>query len=73
VIDGQRRWDDAGQPAMTVREMVLQHDVDIEALKQWRNELRGAMQLVKVTLGTSLLSGILAVLALGALLAGAVR
>jgi hypothetical protein len=28
---------------------------------------------VKVTLGTSLLSGILAVLALGALLAGAVR
>jgi hypothetical protein len=57
---------------MTVREMVLSHDADIESLKAWRNELRGALALVKLTLGASLVSGLLATLALGALLANAV-
>ena len=66
----RRRWDDAGESAVTMREMVLSHDRDIAALKAWRSELRGALALVKVTLGTSLVSGILAVLALAALVAG---
>lgn len=57
---------------MTVREMVLGHDVDIEALKAWRNEIRGAMALVKLTLGASLVSGLLAILSIAALLANAV-
>ena len=47
-----------------MREMVRQHDSDIEALKAWRSELRGALALVKITLGTSLVTGILAVIAL---------
>jgi hypothetical protein len=73
VIDGQRRWDDAGQPAMTVREMVLQHDVDIEALKQWRDELRGAMALVKITLGSSIVAAIVSIAAVVALLNGVAK
>lgn len=52
--------------------MVLQHDADIESLKAWRSELRGALALVKITLGTSLVSGLLAVIALAALIANAV-
>lgn len=68
----QRRWDDSGEAALTMREMVLGHDRDIDDLKAWRNELRGAMGLVRITLGASLVSGVLAVLTIGALLANAV-
>jgi hypothetical protein len=64
--DETRRWDD--QPALTVRQMVLRHDQEIEALKMWRSELRGAMQLVKITMGTSIITGILAAIALADLL-----
>jgi hypothetical protein len=53
--------------------MVLDHDRDIESLKSWRSELRGAMQLVKLTLGASLVSGVVAVLALVGLIAGALK
>jgi hypothetical protein len=70
--DPSRRWDDSGQSAVSVRTMVLQHDADIESLKAWRSELRGALALVKITLGTSLVSGLLAVIALAALIANAV-
>ena len=59
-----RRWDDHSGTAVSVREMVLEHDADIESLKRWRSELRGALALVKITLGTSLVTGILAVIAL---------
>jgi hypothetical protein len=64
--DETRRWDD--QPAVTMRQMVLRHDADIEALKMWRSELRGAMQLIKITMGTSIISGLLAAIALADLL-----
>jgi hypothetical protein len=63
----KHRWDDDG-PAVTMREMLLRHDRDIEVLKLWRSELRGAMQLVKITMGTSLISGALAAIALADLL-----
>ncbi len=62
--DDQRRWDDNSGSAMTMREMVRQHDTDIEGLKAWRSELRGALGLVRITLGTSLVTGILAAVAL---------
>lgn len=68
----QRRWDDTGQPAKTVRQMVLEHDDDIESLKAWREQLRGAFRLMIVAFGTSIVTGILSVAALVALLAQAV-
>lgn len=58
---------------MTVREMVLGHDKDIESLKAWRSELRGALSLMKLTLGASLVSGLLAVLAIVSMAAGALK
>lgn len=58
----QRRWDD--QPAETVLQMIHRHNDELESLKLWRSELRGAMALIKLTLGTSIISGLLAAVAL---------
>jgi len=69
-VNADRQWDDSGQPAVTVRQMVLLHDVEIEELKEWRSEMRGALALVKLTLGTSLVTGMLAILTLSGHLAG---
>jgi len=55
---------------MTVHEMLLDHDRKLDALLTWRSELRGAMMLVKVTLGTSIVSGIAAIVAFAAMLSG---
>jgi len=71
--DEKRRWDDSSGAAVTWQQMILDHDRDIDSLKAWRNELRGALALVKLTLGASLVSGIVAVLALVGLVAGALR
>lgn len=43
---------------------VIRHSSEIADLKEWRAELRGAMALVKFTLGTSVLTGIVAVVSL---------
>lgn len=67
-----RRWDD-GETAVTMREMVLAHDRDIDDLKIWRNELAGAMKLLKLTLGANIATGILAVLAIVGLISGAMK
>jgi hypothetical protein len=66
--DAARRWDDPGESAVSMRDMVLQHDVEIDALKAWRSELKGAMLLVKFALGSSIASGLLAATALADLL-----
>jgi hypothetical protein len=48
--------------------MVLEHDKDIDALKAWRSELKGAFLLIKIALGSSIISGILAAIAIADLL-----
>ena len=52
------------QPAMTYAEMVQRHDRQLSDLMTWRSEVRGAMQLVKYTLGTSIISGVLGIIAI---------
>lgn len=42
----------------------------IDALEDWRSELRGAFTLVKIALGSSIVSGILGVAAVITLVAG---
>ena len=37
---------------------------EVADIREWRAELRGAMQLVKFTLGTSILSGLIAIVTL---------
>lgn len=44
--------------AISVRDMVLDHDRRLDAIDIWRAELRGAMQLVRLTFGVSLLSAV---------------
>lgn len=73
TIDARRRWDDPEAPAFTIRELIKEHDRDIESLKAWRSELRGALMLVKFTLGASLVSGAIATVTLIALVANAIR
>ncbi len=41
---------------VSVREMLLEHDRRLDAIDLWRAELRGALQLVRLTFGMSLLS-----------------
>lgn len=53
-----------GEAALSVRDMVLAHDRAIDDLTAWRSELRGAFQLVKVTLGVSVISAIVSMAAL---------
>lgn len=49
---------------VTVRDMLLDHDRRIDSLDLWRAELRGAMALMKLALGTSVLSAVVSILAL---------
>lgn len=55
----------------SLREMVLDHDDDIESLMLTRSEQRGALALLKFTLGTSLVSSALAIITIIAFLTGA--
>ena len=55
---------------LTVREMVLDHDRKLDSLLAWRSEVRGVVALVKITLGTSILSAVVAILAIAAMLSG---
>lgn len=59
----QRPWDSTGT-AVTVGEMVRDHDRRLDDLEHWRAELRGAMSLMRLVFGVSLISGILAALSL---------
>lgn len=56
--------------AVSILDMVLDHDAQIDDLMTWRSELRGALSLVKATLGVSLLSAVASVVAIIALLSG---
>lgn len=58
-----QRWSD-DPPAITMREMVLDHEHRLSMMEEWRTELRGAMKLVKITLGTSIASATIAIVTL---------
>lgn len=47
--------------AVTVKDMVLDHDSRIDDLESWQDELRGAMTLVKLTFGTSIVTALLVI------------
>lgn len=60
-----------GQRIGLLETTVIRQGDRIDRLEGWRDELRGAMSLVKITLGTSILSAIVAILAILAFVSGA--
>ena len=52
---------------------VIGHGTRLDSLEDWRAELRGAMQFVKFALGTSIITGIVAVVSLLSMLSGVSR
>jgi len=58
---GGRRVDDV--TAVSVRDMVLDHDRKIDSLNDWRNEIRGALSLMRLAFGASILSALVSILA----------
>jgi hypothetical protein len=61
---------DGGVTALTVPEMLRDHDAKLESLLEWRSELRGAMALVKLAMGASFLSATVSIIAVVSFLAG---
>ncbi len=59
-----------GGTALTVAEMLRDHDKKLDSLLEWRSELRGAMALTKLAMGASILSAAVSVLAIVAFWAG---
>lgn len=53
-----------GQRIGLLETTMLRHEDRIDRMESWRDELIGAMHLVKFTLGTSIVSGVLAVVTL---------
>jgi hypothetical protein len=62
-----------GQRIGNLETAVISNSNRIDALESWRDELHGAMGLVKFTLGTSIVTGMLAITSLILLLNGQVR
>jgi hypothetical protein len=60
-----------GQRIRGVETAVVSLTTRVDMLEGWRDELRGAMALLKFTLGTSLVSGLLAIVTLIVLLLNA--
>jgi hypothetical protein len=61
---------DRSLTALTVAEMLRDHDAKLESLLEWRSELRGAMALVKLATGASFLSATVSIIAVVSFLAG---
>jgi hypothetical protein len=61
---------DGDVAALTVAEMVRDHDAKVDSLLAWRSELRGAMALVKLAMGASFLSATVSIIAVVSFLAG---
>ena len=59
-----------GQRIGLLETSVVHLNQRIDAIEGWRDELRGAMALVRFTLGTSIVSGTVAIVSLVLLLAG---
>ncbi|MFN8631218.1 MAG: hypothetical protein U0838_13145 [Chloroflexota bacterium] len=60
-----------GQRIGLLETTVIRHGDRIDRLESWQDELRGAMALMKITLGTSIVGGIASIIAIIALLSGA--
>jgi hypothetical protein len=60
-----------GQRIGIVETTLIRHEQRIDLLEGWRDELRGAMALLKFTLGTSILSGLIAIVTLVGLVVSA--
>lgn len=58
-----------GQRIGLLETAVIQHGNRIDAIEDWRSELKGAFSLVKFALGTSIVSMILGLAAIAALIA----
>ncbi len=59
--------------AVTIRDMVLTHDRRLDSLDTWRSELHGALALMKVAFGTSIVSAVVSILAVALMLGGLQR
>jgi len=64
--DEKRRWDDSGQPAMTVREMVLSHEASIEVLKKQAQAVEIYLRQLRWILA-AVLGGVFGAIGLGVL------
>jgi hypothetical protein len=62
--------DDGSAPAVSIRSMVLDHDRKIDGLLAWRSEIRGALGLMKVAFGASILSAVVSILAVAQMMGG---
>ncbi len=58
-----------GGAALTVAEMLRDHDHKLDSLLEWRSELRGALALMKLAMGASLLSAVVSIIAVVGFLA----
>jgi hypothetical protein len=61
---------DFSTTAITVAELLRDHDAKLDLLLSWRSELRGAMALVKLAMGASFLSAVVSIIAVVSFLAG---
>jgi hypothetical protein len=61
---------DGGATALTVAELLRDHDAKLESLLERRSELRGAMALVKLATGASFLAATVSIIAVVSFLAG---
>jgi hypothetical protein len=59
-----------GGAALTVAEMLRDHDQKIDSLLDWRSELRGALALMKLAMGAPVLSAAVSIIAVVGFLAG---
>lgn len=66
IVSGQGQ-SVGSEPAVTVRDMVLDHDDQLDDLQAWRDELRGAWKFVKIALGASIVSAIASVVSIAVL------
>ena len=61
---------DGSAAVLTVAEMLRDHDQKIDSLLDWRSELRGALALMKLAMGASVLSAVVSIIAVVGFLAG---
>ena len=61
---------DGSATAVTVAEMLRDHDHNIDSLLDWRSEIRGALALMKLAMGASVLSAVVSIITVVGFLSG---
>ena len=69
-MTASRATDAGGGAPLTVARMPRDHDHKIDSLLGWRSELRGALALMKLAMGVSVLSAVVSIIAVVGFLAG---